>query len=186
VPSLVGKIIELHRLLEEADLPHAFGGALALAWCTREPRGTSDIDVNVFVSHTEAQRVLDALDQVVTASPADRHALIEDGQVRLWWGPTPVDLFLNNTSFHDEVALRTRSHTFAGVAVPFLSCEDLALFKAFFNRSKDWVDIETMLEAGAFKPGRVHDSLSELLGPDDDRSRRLGELATAVRRRATD
>jgi hypothetical protein len=186
VPSLVEKIVELHRLFEAADLPHAFGGALALAWCTREPRGTSDVDVNVFVSHTEAQRVLDALDQVIAARPADRRALIDDGQVRLWWGPTPVDLFLNNTEFHDDVAMRTRIHEFAGVRVPFLSCEDLAVFKAFFNRPKDWVDIETMVEAGALKAGRVQDSLTALLGPDDDRARRFNELATTVRRRTTD
>lgn len=37
------------------------GGALALAYATHEPRGTRDIDVNVFVASTEAQAVFAAL-----------------------------------------------------------------------------------------------------------------------------
>jgi hypothetical protein len=31
-PSLADKIVAVHRALDAADLPHAFGGALALAW----------------------------------------------------------------------------------------------------------------------------------------------------------
>ena len=54
--GLPAKIVALHKALERAQLPHAFGGALALAWCTQRARGTIDIDVNVFVSpeHSEA------------------------------------------------------------------------------------------------------------------------------------
>ena len=48
--GLPAKIVALHRALERAQLPHAFGGALALAWCTQRARGTIDIDVNVFVN----------------------------------------------------------------------------------------------------------------------------------------
>lgn len=29
-----------------------------------------------------------------------------------------------------------------------LSCADLAVFKAFFNRTKDWADLEEMRSAG--------------------------------------
>ncbi len=47
--GLPEKIIAIHEHLAAAGLPHAFGGALALAWCTGRARGTIDIDVNVFV-----------------------------------------------------------------------------------------------------------------------------------------
>ena len=40
--SLADKVLALHQSLDEADFPHAFGGALALGWCTRQPRATSD------------------------------------------------------------------------------------------------------------------------------------------------
>ena len=54
--SIVGKITALHAALDDADLPHAFGGALALAWCTERARGTIDIDVNVFVDAAACRR----------------------------------------------------------------------------------------------------------------------------------
>ncbi len=31
--------------------------------------------------------------------------------------------------------------------LPFLSCPDLAVFKVFFNRTKDWADLEAMHDA---------------------------------------
>ena len=49
VPGIVEQILAIHGALGDARLPHAFGGALALAWCTQRARGTIDIDVNVFV-----------------------------------------------------------------------------------------------------------------------------------------
>ena len=33
--------------------------------------------------------------------------------------------------------------------------QDLAVFKAFFNRTKDWADIEAMIEAGSLDGDRV-------------------------------
>ncbi len=47
--TLTERVAALHAALRGAGIPHAFGGALALAFCTAEPRGTQDIDVNVFL-----------------------------------------------------------------------------------------------------------------------------------------
>src|SRR5204863_8643055 len=66
VTSLAEKVVSLHAALEAGALPHAFGGALALAWCTRQPRGTSDIDVNVFVPTSAVKLVLGALPPGIT------------------------------------------------------------------------------------------------------------------------
>ena len=55
-----GKILALHGALDAAGLPHAFGGALALAWCTERARGTIDIDLNVFVAADQAEHVAGA------------------------------------------------------------------------------------------------------------------------------
>jgi len=59
--GLAEKIIAVDAALDAASLPHAFGGALALAWCTGRARGTIDIDVNVFVPGERAAEVLSAL-----------------------------------------------------------------------------------------------------------------------------
>ena len=178
MPTLAKKIVAVHQRLADAGLPHAFGGALALAWCTQRARGTVDIDVNIFVDTSQTDAVLQALPTKVTATAANRRALGRDGQARLWWDQTPVDVFLNTTPFHASVFGRTRWEDFAGTRVPFLSCHDIAVFKAFFNRTKDWADLEEMQAAGTLDLGRVVAVLVEYLGVEDERVRRLDGLRT--------
>ena len=175
--SLTAKIIAIHNELDKAALPHAFGGALALAWCTQRARGTIDIDVNVFVPTSRVDDVLRALPAAVVHTPVNETDLKIDGQSRLWWDDTPIDLFLNTTEFHDAVATRARHEQFGGVAVPFLACLDLAVFKAFFNRTKDWADLEEMKAAGTLDAERLIGTLAHYLGGDDPRIERIRSLA---------
>lgn len=174
--GLTEKIVALHETLAAQALPHAFGGALALAWCTQRARGTIDIDINIFAGIDDLERVLGALPDGVSVTGSDRTILKRDGQVRLWWGRTPLDLFLNTTDYHEEVATRIRMERFAGTRIPFLSCLDVAVFKAFFNRTKDWADLEAMQAAGTLDVARVTDIISRYLGADDQRIATLAEL----------
>jgi hypothetical protein len=176
-PSLADKIVALHRALAAAALPHAFGGALALAWCTRRARGTIDIDVNVFDPATRTSDLLAALPAEVSADDAAVAQLETDGQTRLWWSTTPVDVFLDTTPFHADVGSRIRTEPFAGHDIPFLACRDLAVFKAFFDRTKDWADLEEMQLAGTLDIEAVAGVLVHYLGPDDPRVARLLSLA---------
>ncbi|CAN5537690.1 hypothetical protein BH10ACT2_BH10ACT2_14680 [soil metagenome] len=178
--SLTDKIVAIHAALHEAELPHAFGGALALAWCTQRARGTIDIDVNVFVPPARVDDVLHALPVHITHSPADVQQLNSEGQARLWWDSTPIDLFLNTSEFHDAVATRARFEQFGGAEVPFLSCADLAVFKAMFDRTKDWADLEEMHAAGTLDVERVIGTVAHYLGGDDARIERLRSLVSAV------
>jgi hypothetical protein len=171
--GLPEKMLAVHEHLAGAGIDHAFGGALALAWCTQQARGTIDLDVNIFVGPDRTDDALAALPPGVVATPEDRALLTRDGQARLWWGTTPVDVFLNTTEFHDGVAARVRWEPFGGADLPFLSCEDLAVFKAFFNRTKDWADLEAMREAGTLDVPGVAGVLATYLGGDDDRIARL-------------
>ncbi len=171
--SLPEKMLAIHRHLHAAGIEHAFGGALALAWCTQQARGTIDLDVNVFVRPDRTDETLAALPRGIAAGAADRALLVRDGQARLWWGTTPIDVFLNTTDFHDAVAARVRWEPFGGAELPFLACEDLAVFKAFFNRTRDWADLEAMHEAGTLDVASVAGVLASFLGADDDRVGRL-------------
>jgi hypothetical protein len=47
------------------------------------------------------------------------------------------------------VALRREVHEFGGRRIPFLGCSDLAVLKAFFNRTRDWADLEEMIAIGS-------------------------------------
>lgn len=174
--SLPDKIVALHRALDRAKVDHAFGGALALAWCTNRPRGTSDVDINVFAPPSQTRRVLRALPRDVAWADDDRERLRRDGQVRLWWDTTPVDLFLSTTSFHRRAGRRVRHEPFRNEQLPFLACDDLAVFKIFFDRSRDWVDLEEMIAARSFDTHAVAATVAELLGADDPRLARLARL----------
>jgi hypothetical protein len=174
--SLADQIVAVHRSLDDAAIPHAFGGALALAWCTQQARGTIDIDVNVFVPPDRAPEVVAAFPDGVAWTDADVAAIERDGQVRLWWDGTPLDVFTNTTTFHEEVGERVRHEDFAGERLPFLDCRDLAIFKAFFDRTKDWADLEAMADAGALDVDAVVGVLARHLGADDQRIERLLSL----------
>lgn len=167
--SLPGRIVELHETLASADIEHAFGGALALAWCTGRARGTIDIDINVFLPVGQADEILKRLPDGIRVTRKDRQLLKRDGQARVWWDHTPVDLFLNTTPYHEQVAGRVRWERFMEREIPFLSCQDVAIFKAFFNRGKDWVDIDEMIAAGTIDIGEVMATLIDYLGANDER-----------------
>ncbi len=173
---LADMIVALDQHLARAGVDHAFGGALALAWCTQTPRGTSDIDLNVFLEPGEVDMVLAALPAEVVWGAPERTMLERDGQARLHWDSTPVDVFLNTTEFHVAAADRAVFHEFNGVLVPFLSCADLAVFKVFFNRTRDWADLEEMVAVNALDADRTIGVLARHLGVDDKRVRRLVEL----------
>ena len=175
--SVLGqRLVAIHETLVAGGIPHAFGGAIALAYCTEEPRGTRDLDVNVFVDPSAAEAVLGALPEGVVAGDEDRRRIERDGQVRLWWDDTPVDLFFDVHDFHREVGGGIRTVSFLDARVPVLACTDLVVFKAMFNRTKDWADIEEMIEAGTVDADRALLWLTRLLGEADQATLRLVAL----------
>jgi hypothetical protein len=176
VTSLTDVVLDVHAALDRARLPHAIGGAIALAYAIDEPRGTADLDVNVFVTVADAARVLESLPRRTVWDGDKLARLRRDGQVRVFLDGYPVDLFLSTDGFHDEAEARTRVVPFAGGEIPILHGEDLAVFKVFFNRRKDWADLEAMVRAGKIDPANVLARVIELLGSDDERVLELRSL----------
>ncbi len=180
--ALAGRVIALHQALDTAGLPHAFGGAIALGYATPEPRMTRDIDVNVFVDASEGRRVLEALPPDLTWDDTLASRLESDGQVRVPGGMFPVDIFLTNMAFHVEASRRVRLVPFRSTTIPVLSALDIVVFKAMFDRRKDWADIEEVLAAEGVAPTEVRRELERLVGPDDHRLVQLREVADDARR----
>lgn len=170
--SLIDRVVGVCESLERSGIPWALGGALALAYATNEPRGTRDIDVNVFVGAGDAPAVFAALPTGVAFSDADLVEASARDQVRLWWDGTPIDLFFAADGFHYEVAQRCRVVPFEGRRINVLAAEDLAVFKALFDRSQDWADIEAMVESNAIDLELAAERLRGLLD-DDPRVARL-------------
>lgn len=173
--TLGERILELHAALDAAAIPHAFGGAIALAYCTLDPRGTSDLDVNVFTPGADCGPALDALPAGVRRPDGIEEVIARDGQTRLWWDETPLDLFFDYAPIHEAAAAHRRSVPFSGARIPILGPEELVVFKAMFDRTRDWADIEAVIAAGTVDLAAVRASLSDLIGPGDERHARLDE-----------
>ena len=157
-----------------ADSPHAFGGALALAYYA-EPRSTIDIDVNVFIPAERFAEVAGPLVRLGAAAddPAVAELVRRDGQARVMWDDTPIDLFFSVLPFHDEVERNVRHVSFGDRTIPVLDCTGLAVFKAMFARSRDWVDIEAMVEARSLDVDEAIRWTREMVGEDE----RVAKLA---------
>ena len=180
--NLPAKVVALHEALDGARVPHAFGGALALAYWTLDPRGTSDIVLNVFVPAAQCETALKALPAAVAQPVGTVAAITRDGQIRLWWDETPVDLFFDYEPIHEAAALHLHRFAFEDTSIPVLGPVELAVFKAMFDRTRDWADIEAMLAAGRVSVGAISVALAELLEPSDHRFERLQQAAAEVAR----
>jgi hypothetical protein len=174
--ELVDKLFVIHDSLTAAGLAHAFGGAISLAYCIEEPRGTRDLDVNIFADASKAKAVLAGLPGEVSVGAKDVAAVVRDGQARLWWDDTPIDVFMNNLPLHDAVAAGVVWVPLAGRQIPVLDCASLVIFKAFFDRTKDWADIEAVAVATPEDIEEAATTIADLMGEDDPAHRRLKAL----------
>jgi hypothetical protein len=79
--------------------------------------------------------------------------------------------------FHDEVAAGVRQVVLADRSIPVLDCGALTIFKAMFDRTKDWADIEAMVEHRSIDVEKTAARIEELDGPGSHRAQRLMGLA---------
>ncbi len=140
------KIVAVARTLTAANVPFAFGGAVALEFAGT-PRGSWDIDANLFIPDSSAWDVLQALGGLIGGIHVSRAlaAAQRDGQVRLDWDGIGVDLYFSYDPFHDACRDRVRQVTFDGEPVAVLSPEDLVVLKVLADRDRDWVDVDDIL-----------------------------------------
>jgi Nucleotidyl transferase AbiEii toxin, Type IV TA system len=163
------------------DVPHAFGGALALAYWA-EPRATVDIDLNVFLPGERAGEVLEPLGRLGADIREAERLIARDGQARVMWDNTPIDLFFAYDAFHAAAAAAAVDVPFGDTTIRILDADHLAVCKAVFNRAKDWVDIEAMLTLGThLDTAEVLRWVGRIAGDDDPRYERIAALLTTPR-----
>ena len=146
--TLAERILELHKALATAGIPHAFGGAVALAYWTLEPRGTRDIDLNLFVRATEAEPALVALPDAVARDEDTAAAIAPRRSGSPLVGQHADRPLLQLRALHEAAAHNLRMKPFEGEERSRPGPVELAVFKAMFDRTRDWADIEAMLGAG--------------------------------------
>lgn len=168
MPSLVDKITAIAQALTAAELPHAFGGALALAYYAT-PRTTQDIDINIFVTIDQQDLVRASLAPLGIGGWPSRSTVERDGQYRARWEETPIDVFLNTLRLHEEMRRERRRVPFGSSEIWILAPEHLAICKAMFNRAKDWIDLAEMTLTGSVDLREVRSWLADHLEADDPR-----------------
>jgi hypothetical protein len=177
--SLPEKVLALHEQLTRAEIPHAFGGALALAYYA-EPRATIDVDLNLFVSPTSYPEIERELANIGVGDGVKPEIVERDGQCRLRWGNTPIDLFFAYDAFHEAMRRAVRSEPFGETRIPILAPEHLLVCKTIFNRPKDWLDIEQMIVCvEELEIVEICTWLERIIEAEDPRRKRLDHLLQA-------
>lgn len=166
--SLVDLTVGVHRILDEAGCDHAFGGALALGFVA-EPRGTLDVDVNVFVPPEGIDAVIEAMGRLrlTPEQPLDQWMPASGLRFRPGEGPLAVDVFVSLGPVYDEVQRRCVVHPFGHERepLPFLHADDLAVFKLSFGRPKDWTDLRAMASSVTLDLDHIERQALALRGP---------------------
>jgi hypothetical protein len=181
------RAIDVHRRLDRAGVSNAIGGALALAYHVSQARATNDIDLNVSADPKDAEAVFALLPPDVPWTEQDAAAVKRDGQVRLFWPvpgeaqPIPLDLFFAQHELHAVVAARVELVPMLDATVPILSATDLLVFKALFDRRKDWADIEELVRFGKPDVADAKCWIAKIVGPQDERLVKLAEIVDEVR-----
>lgn len=162
-------LLEIDRVLSEAGIVHAFGGALALNYYA-DPRATTDVDVNVAKSVAEAPVLVSLLAAhgFTLDEPLEGHLPIAG--LRFRRNADVVDCFLAFDGFHERLLGRAREVPINAEGGRFttkiLSQDDLAVVKLSFNRPKDHIDIDAMIAAGTpFDYELIATELVNLRGP---------------------
>jgi hypothetical protein len=176
--TLAQRVVAIDVALSE--VPHAFGGALALAYYA-EPRATIDIDLNVFVPPDDFEKVAAPLRGLgaTVDDPLLEQLVRRDGQARAMWEAVPIDLFFSYDAFHKAAGSARHRVPFADTMIPILAIEHLIVCKVIFNRPRDWVDIEAMLTAGNnINAAEVLRWVGRIAGDENSRYDRIAALIT--------
>lgn len=165
--------------LEQAGVPYAIGGAIAYGYFGAA-RGTKDVDINLFVAPDDARPALAAL--AFAGVALDSEDAIRRGRERGdaigHFGWMRIDIFFNAIELHEVAATRTRTVDLMDRPAQVLSPEDTVILKLFFNRGKDWVDVERLVARQGVTLDRmeVRKWLVDGVGQDDDRVTRWDNL----------
>ena len=175
--TLAQRVLAIEAAL--AAVPHAFGGALALAYYA-EPRATIDIDLNIFLPAARFSDVAAPLSQLGATADAKVAELVNrDGQARAMWDATPIDLFFAYDAFHDAAGAARKVVPFGSASIPILAAEHLVVCKVVFDRPRDWVDIDSVLAGDTeLDVAEVIRWVGRIAGDEDRRYRRITAVLT--------
>lgn len=144
---LVMLAAELQSLLDANSWKNCLIGALVLQrW--GEPRLTKDVDLTVLTGFGGEESVVDLLLARFAGRRPDTREFALQNRVLLIQSVDGIgmDVALGGLPFEERVMERASDFDFTPECrLRTCSAEDLVVMKAFANRERDWLDVETVL-----------------------------------------
>lgn len=144
---LVRLAAELQALLDAASWKNCLIGGLVLQrW--GEPRLTRDVDMTVLTGFGGEEKVVDLLLGRFGSRRPDAREFALQNRVLLIQSTDGIgmDVALGALPFEERVMERASAFDFLpDCRLRTCSAEDLVVMKAFANRDRDWIDVETVL-----------------------------------------
>lgn len=139
--------VEIQDFFQARQWPFCIiGGLAALRW--GEPRMTQDVDVSLFTDFGhEEQYVSDILHNFQPRIPdALPFALRNRVLLLTTSNGTALDVSLAGLPFEQAMMARASCFAYApDCSLRTCSAEDLIILKAFADRAKDWMDVESII-----------------------------------------
>lgn len=146
--SLLQVAADLQAFLVEKQWQFCFIGGIALQpW--GQPRLTVDVDVSLLTGVGREDEYVDALCERYRGRIDDARVFALQNRVLLLESAdrTPIDIALAGFHYEEEVIGRARNHAFTeSITLRICSAEDLIVLKAFAERTRDWADVESVVD----------------------------------------
>jgi len=138
---------EFQNNFENQKWPFCFiGGLAAIRW--GEMRMTQDIDLCLLCGFGNEERYINTLLELFTSRTTNAHSFALENRVLLLYASNgvSVDIALSGLPFEEEMIKHATLFEFTpNCFLRTCSADDLIILKAFANRSKDWMDIESII-----------------------------------------
>ena len=139
--------LEFQNTFEKRGWPFCFIGGLAvIRW--GEIRMTQDIDLCLLCGFGNEEQYTKILLGLYKSRIPDGHNFALENRVLLLYASNgvSVDISLSGLPFEEEMIKRATSFAFQpNCSLITCSAEDLIILKAFADRTRDWMDVESVI-----------------------------------------
>ncbi|CAN5868156.1 hypothetical protein BH20ACI4_BH20ACI4_34060 [soil metagenome] len=145
--DLISTAAEIQILFEKQKWQFCFIGGIALLFWG-EQRLTKDIDLTLFAGFGNEEFYIDnLLENFVERIDDAKHFALRNRVLLLEAkNKIGIDISLGAFPFEEEMVKRAKSQKYLqNTSLRICSAEDLIVLKAFADRGKDWVDIQSIL-----------------------------------------
>lgn len=138
---------DIQQIFTKQGWRFCFIGGIALQrW--GEPRLTRDVDISLLTGFGDEEKYVDFLTDRFPSRIENAREFALNNRVLLLKSQRniPIDIALSGLPFEETAIIRSTDFPFLkDVTLRTCSAEDLIIYKAFADRTRDWADIEGIL-----------------------------------------